>query len=392
VQIVNAREKFVGIELPIRNNTVSMRLLWLWPHKNPRCGATASGWYVDAMTSELSAEDALRLAVLLAGDVDAVRISEGTLTLHALTPKGEAKIALSPNCRPETYLTHVREVLGGYALGLPGGYPVHLRRWTRLGRSSPVKLAALLKLGEPEAVAAVAQAPELTDELARRVWWALPTVEAARAMLAHPEVRQGRMGRELADFLVDNLPFEAEPTAAMNTVRVVLAAGQLDQTGQRSLWQKARRRPHYLIGFLESLPDTLPTDEPGRALPEAVAGLEANPWAKLLARCYSPAGQAWLEAAELALDKASAHEAVYLLLDLIGAYFASVRGAAGRPALPIVAAELAALAALAEVSNRDAEEILLRTTAVGALLRKKLEPLIAPLLDHLRLLRGRSGE
>jgi hypothetical protein len=341
------------------------------------------------MSTELSAEDALRLAVLLAGEVFAVRISEGALTLHALTPTGEAKVTLNPNCRPETYLTRVRETLGGHALGSPGGYPVHLRRWTRMGPSSPKKLSALLKLGEPEAVAAVAHAPALTDELARRAWWASPTVEVARVMLAHPEVREGSMGRVLADFLIENLPFEAEPMAAMSTVRAVLAAGLLDETARLSLWQKARRRPHYLIGFLESLPDALPADEPARPLPAVVAQLPDNPWAEMMARCYSPAGQTWLKAMDLALDKASAHEAVYLLLDLVGGYFASVRGAAGRDALVGHEREALTMATLAASSNQDGEDILVRTTAVGALLRKKIDPLVAPLLGHLRVLQGR---
>jgi hypothetical protein len=354
-------------------------------------------WYVLPMSTEnteLSAEDALRLAVLLAGDVHALRISEGPLAVHALTPKGEAKVALAPNCRPETYLMRVRETLGGHALGSPGGYPVHLRSWTRMGQASPNKLAALLKLGEPEAVTAVANAPALTDELARRAWWALPTVEVARAMLGHREICQGRMGRVLADFLIENLPFEAEPIAAMNTVRTVLAAGVLDDAARLSLWQKARRRPYYLTGFLEFLPDDMPADEPGRPLPAEVAQLADNPWAALLARCYSPVGQTWLKAAELALDKVPAHEAVYLMLDVIGTYFAGLRGAAGRDAVAAIAevgSELAALAALAQSSNRDAEDILVRTTAVGAQLRKKLDPLVTPLLVHLRVLRGRPA-
>jgi hypothetical protein len=341
------------------------------------------------MNCELSAEDSLRLAVLLAGEVFAVRIDESALTLHALTPKGEARVVLNPTGRPDKYLMCVRETLGGYALASPGGYPVHLRHWTRLGQSSPKNLAALLRLGEAEAVAAVAHAPTLTDELARRVWWALPTVEVARVMLAHPEVRRGTMGRILADFLVDYLPFEAEPMAAMNTVRAVLAARLLDAPARQLLWQKARRRPHYLIGFLESLPDDLPADAPARPLPVALTQSTDNPWVAQLARCATPVGQTWLKAAEKALDKAPAHEAIYLLLDLIGGYFGALRAADGRAALAAYPDEAAAMAALAAVGNHSAEEILVRTTAVGAQLRKKIEPLVAPLLDHLRVLQGR---
>jgi hypothetical protein len=174
------------------------------------------------MTTELASEDALRLAVLMAGEVHAVRIDEGRMELQALTPRGEARVALHANCRAESYLTRVREILGGHALGSPGGYPVHLRRWTRMGQASVRNLEALLKLGEPEAVAAVAPAPALSDERARGAWWARPTVETARVMLEHPAVRAGAMGPVLVDYLVEYLPFEADPVAAMNLVRAVL--------------------------------------------------------------------------------------------------------------------------------------------------------------------------
>lgn len=351
-------------------------------------------WYfprvIVTAPEELSAEDSLRIAVLMAGEVHAVRIDEGARALHALTPKGEAKVALNPNCNPEKYLTRVREALGGYALNSPRGYPVHLRRWTRMGQSSVKSLEALLKLGEPEAVKAVANAPGLTDELARRAWWACPTIEVARVMLFHAAVREGAMGRILAEFLIEHLPFESEPMEAMNTVRAVLAAGLLSEAELLPLWQKARRRPYYLAGFLEFLPNALPGDEPSRVLPEMLVGQEHNPWVAGLTRCYASGGQSWLKAAELALDKAPAHEAIYLLLDLIGRYFSDLRGAPGREALAGLEREAEAMAVLAEVSNRDAEEILVRTTAVGALLRKKIDPLVAPLLGHLRVLQGRQ--
>lgn len=336
------------------------------------------------MNSELSPEDALRLNVLLAGEVLAVRIDEGARTLYGLTPKGEARVPLNPVGRTERYFQQVRELLGGHALGSPGGYPVHLRRWTRMGQASQKNLEALLKLGESEAVLAVAYAPTLNDELARRAWWALPTMEVARVMLANPEVRGGAMGSVLADFLVEHLPFEEDPIQAMNTVRAVIASGLLGDEARAQLWAKGKRRPWYLVGFLESLPDALPPDVPR----EVPAGLPDTPAARLLARCCSASGQSYLKAAELALEKPPAHEAVYLLLDLIGSYFAAGRDAAAQ--LPGSPAEAAALDALSRLSNADAEPILTRTTAVGPLMRRHLEPLFTPILGHLRTLRGPS--
>lgn len=333
---------------------------------------------------DLSPEDALRLNVLLAGELLAVRIDEGARMLHALTPKGEASIRLNPVGRAERYFQRVRELLGGHALGSPGGYPVHLRRWTRMGQTSEKNLEALLKLGAPDAIMAVAYAAGLTDELARRVWWAsqnLATMEIARVMLMHPAVRAGAMGPVLAEYLIEHLPFEEDPIAAMQSVRAVLAAGLLAPALRDQLWAKGKRRPYYLIGFLESLPDELPP-EPPRELP---AGLPETPAAQLLARCYAGAGQSYLKVAELALDKPPAHEAVYLLLDLLGQYFAAGRAAAE---LPISGAESAALEALAQLSNATAEPILTKTTAIGPLMRRHLEPLIAPIIGHIRVLRG----
>lgn len=329
----------------------------------------------------LTSEDVLRLNVLLAGELQAVRIDESACQLFGLTPRGEARVPLHPAGRADRYFRRVRELLGGHALGASGGYPVYARSWTRAGQASPKNLAALLTLGEPEAVLAVAYAQNLTDELARRAWWAQPTMEIARVMLMHPAVRAGQMGRVLADFLVEHLPFEEDPVAAMQSVRTVLAAGLLDPEARARLWAKAQRRPHYLVGFLETLPDDL-QPEPPRALP---AGLPEVPAAQLLARCYSGTGQSFLKAAELVLEKPLAHETVYLMLDLLGRYFAAGRSAAGLEAWP---AEAEALAALARLDASAAEPILTRSAAVGPLMRRHLEPLFAPIIVHLRILRG----
>ncbi|ODV09476.1 MAG: hypothetical protein ABT20_10705 [Rubrivivax sp. SCN 70-15] len=331
--------------------------------------------------TDLAAEDELRLAVLLAGDVHAVRIDEGALQLHALTARGEARIALHPTGRPERYLMQLRERLAGHAMGSPGGYPVHLRRWTRSGHASPKSLQALLCLGEPEAVTAVALSAELTDELARRVWWAQPGADIARYMLGHTGVRGGTMGPTLAQYLVEHLPFEEDADAAMQSVTAIAAAGLLDEATRQRLWRAAQNRPHYLIGWLEHASQTLPP-APARELLPAWRDA-ADPWAGALQRWASAQGQGTLRALALALDKPPTHEAVYRVLDVTGTLFAPAPDAAPPPGL---AAEAAALAALARASRRDAEPILARTSAVGPLMRRHLEPVLAPLRAGLRVL------
>jgi len=112
---------------------------------------------------DLSREDALRLNVLLAGTLHAIRIDESALTVHGLSERGEAHIKLNPCGRTDQYLRLVRETISGQVLGSPGGYPVYLKRWTRMGQARDESLAQLLKLGEPEAVSAVVHAPGLTE-------------------------------------------------------------------------------------------------------------------------------------------------------------------------------------------------------------------------------------
>ena len=116
---------------------------------------------------ELSHEDSLRLNVLLTQDLQAIRIDESAMIVYALTSKGEAKVRLVPSCRDDRYLRNVRELFSTHALGSPGGYPVYLKRWTRMRQTRADSLRGLLLLGEPEAIVAVANAPGLTDELAR---------------------------------------------------------------------------------------------------------------------------------------------------------------------------------------------------------------------------------
>ena len=145
------------------------------------------------LTAVLAEPDLLRMNVLLTQPLQAVRIDESRMCLEALTEQGEARVPLHPNTRPESYLREVRALLSTRILGSPGGYPLYIRRWTRMGQARDGSLERLLLLGEPEAVAAVVHAPGLTEELARRAWWVEPNSEHARRMLDSPAVA-GRPG------------------------------------------------------------------------------------------------------------------------------------------------------------------------------------------------------
>jgi hypothetical protein len=372
--------------------------------------------------NDLSTEDSLRLNVLMmANPVQAVRIDEGAMTLYALTENGEARIQLHPNCRADQYIGRVKEFLGGHALGSPGGYPVYLQRWTRMGQTSDKNLEALLLLGEPEAVVAVAHAPSLTDELARRAWWCQPSMEIARWMLEKDTVVHGKMGKVLADFLIEHLPFEESPDARMHTIRLVLYGKLADEQTTAKLWRMAKGVPYYFIGFLEFMPENLPEDQPPRPdYVEAAALLNplidtGNAFAERLLALLSANGQTWLKAISEVLARPSTSLVVYALLDAISRYFhatgypvktedldalfaearamASGEHAAPQDLMEVLHAapqyrqNIEAMLALSGLTSKTADPWLLRNTAVGALMRRKIEPLVAPINQAVQILR-----
>ncbi len=369
---------------------------------------------------DLSHEDSLRLHVLIRS-VEAIRIDEQSLTVCGLSTRGEARVTLTPNCRPALYLKRVREFISGAVLGSPGGYPVFLQRWTRMGQARDTNLAELLMLGEPEAVTAVAGAPGLTDDLARRAWWAAPTADIARRMLAREAVARGGMGPVLAEYLVEHLPFETEAALIIESVRLILQPGLIASETSRKLWERGAQKGVYRIGFLQTVPEDLPDPRAARAdLERHRAALESlagagNTLAGALIRALDRSGQSFAAAAVALLERLTDQNAAVVLLNSIGEYYRAFRLeestgcefdalrrraaetlhgspsaelAALRRAVPELERELVALLTLAGVTDALATAILAQTTASGTLLRRKLEPVCAPLCAELNGLLG----
>ena len=375
---------------------------------------------------ELSAEDSLRLNVLLANELEAVRIDESQMVVHALSTSGEASVRLNPQGRDDQYLKKVRELLSSQVLGSPGGYPVFLRRWTRMGQARDDSLEQLLLLGEPEAVVAVVHANGLTDEIARRAWWAMPVADNARRMLEHECVVSGGIGQELAEYLVEYLPFETEHKAMIETIRLVLQTGLISDELREKLWRSAKRKNSYYVGFMDACPDSLP--DPARprsdweAVSEAMASLvaEGNPLAKQLCRCLSAEGQTYLATAEAAVAKPTNQDVVVEFLKSIRAYFSPVcpntdlaadmetvisdaEALLDVPAvcptttavqeilakLPEHRGDVAAMMVLGWVGETLVNPIFARTDAIGSVMRKKIIPVTEPIQQQFSQLRGK---
>lgn len=371
----------------------------------------------------LSNEDNLRLNVLLHQDLHAIRIDESKMIVYGLSDKGEAKIELKPNCKDESYVKQVKELISTHVLGSPGGYPIFLRRWTRMGQSrTNESLEKLLLLGESEAVVAVANADCVSDEIARRAWWAMPDSSNARCLLRHQEVINGAMGKELADFLVEFLPFEEDPRAMLESTHLVLQENLITDAVRDSLWKKGQRKNALLVGFLKSVPDQLPIEATSHSqfeeINQQLDTIAGNPYAKVIQRILSDKGQAYLQTVELCLKKPSNQDVVTFLFETVKEYFLPIRPNDAEyqdinllledarkytevsatqndelkelvATVPGIENILQAIFILSFIGEPLVRPVFARTDAIGTVMRKKLAHIIEPIQEAIAVLKGK---
>lgn len=371
--------------------------------------------------NELAPEDALRINVLLANQPQAIRIDESRMCLYGLTAAGEAQIQLNPVCRDEQYVKQVRELLSNHYLGSPSGYPVSIQRWVRMGQSRIENHEELLLLGEPNAVIAVVYSEGLTDELARRAWWAMEDAENARQMLRSADIAQAEVGRRLADFLVEFLPFETEAQEIMETVRLVLQPDLISAHTKENLWQRAKRKNAIYVGFLAALPDDLPGSTSANAnfseLSDDLKSLseQGNELAGLLCKIFSSQGQQWLDTLSRVFEKPASQDVINLALGVLANYFSAA--AADTPLdepleqliyeanswvansedesvkailtlFPQLAPQLQAVRVLSAAGYNMVRPVFSKSTAMGSLMRKQLKPVMSLLQQQLGCLRA----
>ena len=367
----------------------------------------------------LSSEDQLRLNVLVAQPLQAVRIDESRMCVHALTEKGEAKVHLNPTCKDEKYIRLIRQFLSTHYLGSPGGYPVYLRRWTRMGQARDDSLEKLLLIGEPEAVAAVVHASGLTNEIARRAWWSSETAENARRMLEKENVAQGEMGPKLAQFLVEFLPFEEQQKSIMDSVRLVLQPNLISNEMRKEIWKRGKRKNSYYVGFLQQVPNELPIKMKPHNSYEKLSKLLKNEiklgnnLAKMLCKTLSSSGQAYLHTVDMVLQKPNDQDVVVQLLNTVGVYFSAImsnppkfrdiqtltkytdevyaNSIESEKILRLdsqLGSKIKALFCLSLFGESLVDPIFGTSDAIGTVMRKKIEPVMNPLLDCLQELRS----
>jgi len=344
-----------------------------------------------------------------------VRIDESRMIVYALTERGEAKIPLNANCRDEQYIRNVKGLLSSHSLGSPGGYPVYLKRWTRMGQAKDDSLEQLLKLGESEAVVAVVHATGLSNELARRAWWCMPSSDNARRMLEKEDVINGDMGSVLAMHLIEHLPFEEDQLAMIDSVKVALQPGLISAEMRQSLWDKAKQKGSFYVGFLQASPDDLPITAREHVLHQRLKQQLPvnNPYTECLLRVTSQAGQGFLDTVEAALKRPNNQDVIVALFEVLEHYFAAIKpafenqrdineimaqverhceSASDDLAIFLSAAENVLPYAKAMMILSAYCEVLCfpvfgQTDAIGSVMRKKIKHLTEPLKQQLAILR-----
>jgi hypothetical protein len=374
----------------------------------------------------LSNEDNLRLNVLLRQNLYALRIDESKMIINALTERGEAQVVLNSNCRDEKYIGQVKESISTHVLGSPIGYPVYIHRWARMGQSRKTEsLQNLLKLGEPEAVVAVAHSENLPVDVARHAWWAQATEENARTLLRHQSVINDSLGHELAVFLMEFLPFEADAQRIVETVSLLLQPGVLSQSDREALWKKATHKSAYYPGFLitsaNDLPHQVKKHENYTVLSTQFSALveQGNVTAKFFLWCHSEKGRAFLNTIVLSLKRPAQQAVIVSLLNAIGHHFSDL-GLTRRfrtieelksfnnrifdgecenthhkltlelqqicEVMPEHKEATLAMLGLAQMSETLLDPLFGGTDCLGSVMRKRIKPVSEPLLEMIRIL------
>ncbi len=360
----------------------------------------------------LSPEDALRLNVLLAKNLRAIRIDESAMAVLALLDEGEVRFQLNPTVKDEAYLKYLRAALSAHVLGSSGAYPLYLKRWMRSGQArNEDRLRKLLLLGEPEALAAVVYAENLSSELARYAWWVEPSAENARRMLESQAIADSDMGPALAEFLIEFLPFETHSCDVIDSLRLALSHHSVADEVCDDLWNKGKRNNAYLVGFLLAMPDRLPMA--GQPHPDffAIKSIlnsvaERQPTARYLLKLLSASGQKFLYTVAEALRRSSDQNTLIYLLQAIRRYFAEwmIHSANYREIealradsralssdalmpdgladlLPQYREQVEAMIALALINVSLLDPVFGLTDAIGSVMRKKIVPITEPIFN-----------
>lgn len=134
-----------------------------------------------------------------------------------------------------------------------------------MGQVSTQNLKDLLKIGNIEAVVAVANSSNLSEDVLDLVWWCSTNTdqqaEIGRFLLTREFVSKTEIGKEIAAYLLEFLPYTEDVEQQIDTANLVLQDGLIDQESVNKLWKQGQRKTSLLVGFIERLIGRLPNTE-----------------------------------------------------------------------------------------------------------------------------------
>mgnify|MGYP001566986576 FL=1 len=272
----------------------------------------------------LEPEDTLKLNVLIATSI-AIRIDTYKLTVVGLNAQfKEQTIELKPSGDSEAYLKDVKKLLVTQVLGAMGGYPSYLKRWSRMGQVESSNLGSLLKLGEVEAVVAVSNSTNLDSELLKLTWWCATNTdsqaEIGRFLLTKPFALNTETGREVAQYLLEFLPFVNDTEQLIDTTSLVLQKNLIEQKEKDRLWKQGQRKTAFLVGFVERLCFEESTSKEQGKLPNESNIQALNYQHADLQIVNSEQAQVFLKTLSHILKKINQEYVLYRALEALGKY------------------------------------------------------------------------
>jgi hypothetical protein len=342
----------------------------------------------------LEPEDTLKLNVLIATSV-AIRIDTYKLVVVGLSAQfKEQTIELRPNGDSEAYIKAVKKLLVTQVLGAMGGYPSYLKRWSRMGQVESSNLNSLLKLGEVEAVVAVANSTNLDNNLLKLTWWCATNTdsqaEIGRFLLTKEFVTSTKTGKEIAQHLLEFLPFVNDTEQLIDTTSLVLQDGLIGLKDRQRLWKQGQRKTAFLVGFAERMQGNLPNELNIRALKHQHPELQI---------INSEQSQIFLKTLTHILKKINQEYVLYRALEVLGQYLSHDQIAYQNSIdkikvqikdLNITSIEeqdkLNARLLLAGVSERLVVSTISAHNLTGSAIRKKLASVLEPIQKSLDIL------
>ncbi|SMM99956.1 DsrS [uncultured Candidatus Thioglobus sp.] len=342
----------------------------------------------------LSPENTLKLNVLIATCV-AIRVDVYKLVVVGLTAdKKEQILTLDPAGDSFETIKAVQKMLVTKVLGSMGGYPSYLKRWSRMGQVESSNLKSLLKIGNIEAVVAVANSQNLNSKVLDLVWWCATNTdqqaEIGRFLLTRDFVVKHPIGKQIADYLLEFLPFTDDPSQLIDTTNLLLQEGLISQAAKDRLWKQGQRKTAFLVGFIERLQGQLPNND-------GTIALDSN--SKELALVNSEQGQILLKTISQILKKINQEYVLYRTLEVLGAYLKhpmiqpltdiqqlQIQAQQVCENLGLTDEKIQARLLLSGVSEQLVVSTISAHSLAGSAIRKKLNHVLTPIQNALKLL------